>query len=246
MSVMRAEIDWRLKRGIASLVNFGNFWLFCLLFRLFCVGRELLSQTLSLKARSTPEPFSGSFVLTSFLWICFAIEFVGIRRRGRTTWQEVVEQNGRAGRKPFVIWVLHWAPCGNDSSDRESLECSPGTSPARCHRFSRMVAQNTIEAIGFLVAALTAGFVKEFVFRGYIQRQCQVLCGSTIPASALQVLIFTQGRFFFQASAMRPSRMSRQTSYEQNLQPENIQHAVGGNGHILMPIHRKRDGIRAD
>jgi hypothetical protein len=23
MSVMRAEIDWRLKRGIASLVNFG-------------------------------------------------------------------------------------------------------------------------------------------------------------------------------------------------------------------------------
>jgi hypothetical protein len=41
----------------------------------------------------------------------------------------------------------------------------------------------------------------------------------------------------------RPSRMSRQASYEQNLQPENIQHAVGGNGHILMPIHRKRVGF---
>ena len=45
-------------------------------------------------------------------------------------------------------------------------------------------------------AALTAGFVEEFVFRGYIQRQCQALCGSTILASALQVLIFTQGHFY--------------------------------------------------
>jgi hypothetical protein len=31
---------------------------------------------------------------------------------------------------------------------------------------------------------------------GYIQRQCQALCGSTILASALQVIIFTQGHFY--------------------------------------------------
>jgi membrane protease YdiL (CAAX protease family) len=63
--------------------------------------------------------------------------------------------------------------------------------------FHSMVAKNTIEALAaFLVAALAAGFVEEFVFRGYIQRQCQALCGSTILASALQVLIFTQGHFY--------------------------------------------------
>jgi membrane protease YdiL (CAAX protease family) len=34
--------------------------------------------------------------------------------------------------------------------------------------FRSMVAQNTVEALAFLVAALTGGFVEEFVFRGYI------------------------------------------------------------------------------
>jgi membrane protease YdiL (CAAX protease family) len=62
--------------------------------------------------------------------------------------------------------------------------------------FHSMVAQNTIEALAFLVAALTAGFVEEFVFRGYIQRQCEASCGNSILASALQVLIFTQGHFY--------------------------------------------------
>jgi hypothetical protein len=91
----------------------------------FALDGSSLSQTLSLKARSTLEPFSGS--------VSFALLFCGSvlplsssasdaeeGPRGRRWW----EQNGRAGRKPF------------DSSDRESLECSPGTSPARCHRFS--------------------------------------------------------------------------------------------------------------
>jgi CAAX protease family protein len=63
--------------------------------------------------------------------------------------------------------------------------------------FRSMVApQNALEALGFLVAALTAGFVEEFVFRGYLQRQCQALCGNTILASALQVILFTQGHFY--------------------------------------------------
>jgi len=62
--------------------------------------------------------------------------------------------------------------------------------------FRSMVAQNTTEAFGFLVADLTAGFVEEFIFRGYIQRQIQALCGSTILASTLQVLVFTQGHFY--------------------------------------------------
>jgi membrane protease YdiL (CAAX protease family) len=56
--------------------------------------------------------------------------------------------------------------------------------------------ENTVEALAFLGLALTAGFVEEFVFRGYIQRQCQVLCGNTIVASLLQLIIFTQGHLY--------------------------------------------------
>jgi membrane protease YdiL (CAAX protease family) len=59
-----------------------------------------------------------------------------------------------------------------------------------------MVAQDTAEAFGFLLVALTAGFVEEFIFRGYIQRQFQALCGSATLASTLQVLVFTQGHFY--------------------------------------------------
>jgi len=62
--------------------------------------------------------------------------------------------------------------------------------------FRSMVAQNRIEALGFLAVALTAGFVEEFIFRGYIQKQCLALCGNAVGASVLQLIIFTQGHLY--------------------------------------------------
>jgi membrane protease YdiL (CAAX protease family) len=40
------------------------------------------------------------------------------------------------------------------------------------------------EALAVLEAALTGGFVEEFVFRAYIQRQFQSLSGSTLLSCA--------------------------------------------------------------
>jgi membrane protease YdiL (CAAX protease family) len=61
---------------------------------------------------------------------------------------------------------------------------------------SFMVAQNTLEAMGFLVAAFSAGFVEEFVFRGYIQQQFKAAFKNTLLASALQILLFTEGHLY--------------------------------------------------
>jgi membrane protease YdiL (CAAX protease family) len=52
--------------------------------------------------------------------------------------------------------------------------------------------QDKTEAAAFLIVALTAGFVEEFVFRGYLQKQFQAFCGKVPVASTLQVLVFTQ------------------------------------------------------
>ena len=58
------------------------------------------------------------------------------------------------------------------------------------------VPQNALEATAFLAAGHTAGFVEEFVFRGYLQRQLTAFSGSVVIGSALQILLFTQGHYF--------------------------------------------------
>jgi membrane protease YdiL (CAAX protease family) len=135
-------------------------------------------------------------VPTLFLWICFAIALAGIRRHGRISWRELVglrwdswqavlRDVGIASATLMAMVVI-----GNLSNTLLGpLQQGSAT-------FRWMVAQNTVEALAFLCAALTAGFVEEFVFRGYLQRQLQALCGNTLLASALQVSIFTSGHFY--------------------------------------------------
>ena len=62
--------------------------------------------------------------------------------------------------------------------------------------FRSMTAQNSTEALAFLFLALTAGFVEEVVFRGYLQRQLTALFGSPVVGSVVQVLIFTSGHAY--------------------------------------------------
>ena len=62
--------------------------------------------------------------------------------------------------------------------------------------FRALVAQNIVEAFAFLVPAFSAGFVEEFVFRGYLQRQFQALGGIDVVGSVLQVIVFTLGHYY--------------------------------------------------
>jgi uncharacterized protein len=59
-----------------------------------------------------------------------------------------------------------------------------------------LVARNIVEALAFLVPAFSAGFVEEFVFRGYLQKQFQALCGNTVVGSVLQIIVFSLGHYY--------------------------------------------------
>ena len=195
---MNVHVDGRLGRGIVSPTNFAVLLAALLTFPLVLrwTGALSVADVEPQSPQHTRAFLKFCFVLTTFLWICFAIAFVGIRRKGWITWQEVVGAKWKSGQaiiRDLCIALgalLTMAVIGNLSN------AVLGPLQRDSAAFHSMVAQNTIEVLTFLVAALTAGFVEEFVFRGYIQRQCHALCGSTILASALQVIIFTQGHFY--------------------------------------------------
>jgi membrane protease YdiL (CAAX protease family) len=195
---MNVRVDWRLRRGIASTTNFVVL-LAVLLFFPFVLrwtGALSVGEISSESPQHTRAFLKFCFVLTAFLWVCFVIALVGIRRGGKITFRELVGarwsrwQTIAGDLGVAVATLVLMAVIGNLSNAVLGPFQHDGAA------FRSFVAQNTIEALAFLGLALTAGFVEEFVFRGYIQRQCQALFGSTIVASLLQVIIFTQGHFY--------------------------------------------------
>ena len=150
----------------------------------------------STSPQHTVEFLHFSFTVTSFLWLCFAIAFFGIRRHGTVKWQELLGRPWSSGISiakdscAAVLTLLTLAIVGNLGN---SL-LGPYQHDSAALRW--MVAQNGREAAAFLVLALTAGFVEEFVFRGYLQRQFTAMFGNVFLASVLQVAIFTLGHFY--------------------------------------------------
>ena len=95
-----------------------------------------------------------------------------------------------------------------------------------------MSPQNALEASAFLAAALTPGFVEEFVFRGYLQRQLTALSGSVVIGSALQILLFVQGHYFQGLLRLIPVGVfgllfTLVAVWRKSLRPGMIAHALG-------------------
>jgi len=192
------EFDWRLRSGIASITNF------CVLLAVLASFPLVLRLTGALNvgnaAPNTPEHtrafVKACLVLAVFLWICFGVAFAGIRSRKLTarelvglrwnTWQSVLRDLAVALATLVVMAVIGGLSNALLGPWQQDM-------PA----FRAMVSpQNSLEALAFLVSALTAGLVEEFVFRGYIQKQCQALFGNVALASTVQVILFTSGHLY--------------------------------------------------
>ena len=124
------------------------------------------------------------------------IAFTGIRNRNTITWRQLIGTEWRGTISIAVhlgVAVLAFVAMALIGSASAAL-LGPLQHDSRA--FQSMVAQTPIEAFAFLVLALSAGFVEEFVFRGYIQRQCHALFGNMALASLVQIAIFTSGHIY--------------------------------------------------
>jgi len=197
MGVMKVHVDWRLRHGIASPTNFAVLLAVLLAFPLVLrwTGAFSVTEINPQSAQHTRAFLKFCFVLTAFLWVCFAIALVGIRS-GRSTWQELVGMKWSRWQTIVGDLGIAFATLITIAVIGNLSNAVLGSFQHDSAAFRSMVAQNTVEALAFLLLALSAGFIEEFVFRGYIQRQCQALCGGAILASVLQVFIFTQGHFY--------------------------------------------------
>ena len=233
-ALMKLQMDWQMERGIATRTNFGVLLIVLLSFPLVLRWTGALSfYGIPLRSHEhTRSILKLCLVLIVFLWICFAIAFIGIRRSGKIAWQELV--GGHWDRWQSIIRDLGIAlgtfvlmgVIGNVSN------VVFGPLQQDSPTFRAMVAQNLIEAVAFLASALTAGFVEEFIFRGYLQRQFGALCGSTVIASVLQVGVFTFGHFYQGWLRLMPVLLigillTSVALWRRNLIPGMIAHGAG-------------------
>jgi len=94
-SQYRANLDTiptRLTRGVASNANLSVLIVVLLSFPfvLRLTGALLFGEINTPSPQHTRAVLKFCFVVTAFLWICFGIALVGIRRRAKVTWQELI------------------------------------------------------------------------------------------------------------------------------------------------------------
>jgi len=192
------RFDWRLRNGVASPANFALLLSFLLIFPLILrfTGALAVANEGPQSPDHTRAFLRFCLVLTGFLWTIFMIAFTGIRNRNTITWRQLIGTEWRGTISIAVhlgVAVLAFVAMALIGSASAAL-LGPLQHDSRA--FQSMVAQTPIEAFAFLVLALSAGFVEEFVFRGYIQRQCHALFGNMALASLVQIAIFTSGHIY--------------------------------------------------
>jgi membrane protease YdiL (CAAX protease family) len=239
------SFGWRLEGGVASPVNFVLLLLVLSSFPL------VLHETGALAVATfdpdspghTPAFLRFCVVVALFLWTCFAIALIGIYRQGSVGfakfigfswhhWRPVIRDIGIA-----LLALLAMAMVGNLSNTLL------GPLQRDSAAYHSMVADNTSEALAFLMLALTAGFVEEFVFRGYIQKQCQALLGNTSLAAMLQLMLFTLGHLYQGWTRLLPVLLigivlTGVALWRKSLVPGMIAHSLGDSLVAFSFFHR--------
>ena len=227
----KIQFDWHLECGVASLGN-----LILLLLALFSFPFILhYTNALALMDIDPSSPQHKAAVMrfcvvvTAYLWILFCIALGGIGTSSRCTYADVIGKGWTDTLRGLGISAIVLAALF--AIGQLSTRLIPA-SQADAAAFRWMVPQRIEEAVAFLIVGLSAGFVEEFVFRGYLQKQLQALFGNTLVASVLQVALFTQGHFYQGMARLIPvalmgAVLTAVALWRKSLIPGMIAHGVG-------------------
>lgn len=140
-----------------------------------------------------------------YLWFLFTITAVGVGAEGRAQRRELV--GTRAARdsgflKTIAVAILAFAAIAGIGIGFNIFSAQLGMGSSS--NLQAMSPHTLPEALGFLAAVISAGFVEEFVFRGYIQRQLEAATKNVFLASLFQVILFTLVHFYQPAFRLIP------------------------------------------
>jgi hypothetical protein len=228
--VNNLRFDWHLESGVASLGNL-------ILFILALVSFPFILHYSNALALMDIDPSSPQHkaavmrfcvVVTAYLWVLFCIALGGIGTSSRCTYADVIGKGWTDTLRGLGISAMVLAALFAIGQLSSRL-LTPGQ-PEAALRW--MAPQRVDEAVAFLMVGLSAGFVEEFVFRGYLQKQLQALFGNTLVASVLQVALFTQGHLYQGMARLIPvaligAVLTAVALWRKSLIPGMIAHGVG-------------------
>lgn len=130
-------------------------------------------------------------------WLLFALTFWGLRLRGVSIGALLAYRWSRW--KGLLRCVLLAAGCwvAVFAGIAQALEALGLRDPAESKRIMEMLLpRGPLEIAIWTGVALTAGFVEEVVFRGYLQRQWSAWCRNHVAGISISAFIFGAGHLY--------------------------------------------------
>lgn len=154
---------------------------------------------------STTGPLPQYLQTIAFQWVMFGLVVLGMRHRGVTvadilgerwkSFDDALMDIGLAGATFVASIVVRLMIVALIFSLWEGSRTLPDFSDS-VKSIQHLVPHSGLEIGVAMLLALTAGFVEEFLFRGYLQRQCTALTQNVALGILIPTAVFTVGHLY--------------------------------------------------
>jgi membrane protease YdiL (CAAX protease family) len=192
----------------------------------------------------TREFVKFAVFLLMFEWGLFFIAWIGVRRCGKISVSELMGGKWKSTLEILRDLALGLLTFAGLLAVGMLLQRVLAPYQHDVGAMRAMMPQNRVEALCLLALTVSAGFVEEFVFRGYLQQEFTAITGNAMAATILQVLLFMQGHVYQGLVRLIPVGalgllLTGVALWRKSLKPGMIGHALGDSlGGILFFVNR--------